>query len=247
MIETDKKLEDLKSFIERYDAFTKEHYQLRFQAFKRDFCVLSSGLEVMSNMAMQVDKSLATRFNLFKLLQVERSEVYTHSAILADLLDPRGTHGQGSLFLEGFLKMLFAKQSFSQKELNFEQLSFGNPQNWLIEKEKVTAFGRLDLVISSINQKIIIVIENKIFALEQKDQLKRYGDWLNLRNRNFIYQTLCYLTPYGLGSNTAYDANYTKLSYREDIFSWLTELIPFVGAVSVVEALKQYIAIVRKF
>jgi len=247
MTDAAKKLEDLKSFIERYGEFTKEHSQLRFQAFKRDFCVLSSGLEAMSNMAMQIDKSLATRFNLFKLLQVERNEVYTHSAILADLLDPRGTHGQGSLFLEGFLKMLFAKNSFCSTDIKFEQVSFAKGHAWTVNKELVTSLGRLDIVISSIDQSIQIVIENKIDAQEQCDQLERYQTWLKMHNNNFAHQCLCYLTTYGYDSNTAFSGSYTKLSYLDDICHWLSGLMPFVGAVAVHEALKQYIAIIRDF
>lgn len=42
--------------------------------------------------------------NIFRLLGITTDEVRTHSALLADLLNPRGTHGQGSLFLATFLQ-----------------------------------------------------------------------------------------------------------------------------------------------
>ena len=31
------------------------------------------------------------------------SEVFTHTPILKELLDPRGSHGQGNLFLKSFI------------------------------------------------------------------------------------------------------------------------------------------------
>ena len=37
-------------------------------------------------------------FNLFEILKRETDEVHTHSAILAELLDPQGSHGQGPVF-----------------------------------------------------------------------------------------------------------------------------------------------------
>jgi hypothetical protein len=48
------------------------------------------------------ERTQASRFCLIRLLGIEELEK-THSRILADLLNPQGTHGQGRLFLEGFL------------------------------------------------------------------------------------------------------------------------------------------------
>ena len=42
-------------------------------------------------------------FNLFAILGRETDEVRTHSAILAELLDPSGSHGQGAVFLRQFV------------------------------------------------------------------------------------------------------------------------------------------------
>lgn len=34
-------------------------------------------------------------FNIFSILKMETDEVKTHSAFLAELLNPKGSHGQG--------------------------------------------------------------------------------------------------------------------------------------------------------
>jgi hypothetical protein len=46
------------------------------------------------------------RFNIFSILQVDHYEVRTHSPFLAELLNPRGSHGQGAVFLKHFLDIL---------------------------------------------------------------------------------------------------------------------------------------------
>ena len=41
-------------------------------------------------------------FNIFEILKAEHYEVTTHSAILAELLNPKGAHGCNDLFLKSF-------------------------------------------------------------------------------------------------------------------------------------------------
>src|SRR5437660_12720896 len=43
------------------------------------------------------------QFNIFQILRVGHLEVTTHSPILAELLNPKGRHGQGAAFLRLFL------------------------------------------------------------------------------------------------------------------------------------------------
>lgn len=43
-------------------------------------------------------------FNIFSILKVERDEVYTHSAMLCELLNPNGSHGRKDSFLQLFIK-----------------------------------------------------------------------------------------------------------------------------------------------
>ena len=43
-------------------------------------------------------------FNIFEVMRMQNDEVYTHSAIIASLLDSRQSHGCGLAFLDLFLK-----------------------------------------------------------------------------------------------------------------------------------------------
>ena len=45
-------------------------------------------------------------FNIFSILRNEPDEVNLHSQFLAELLNPKGSHNQGTILLEAFLKQV---------------------------------------------------------------------------------------------------------------------------------------------
>ena len=45
-------------------------------------------------------------FNIFEVMHAQRDEVYTHSAIIASLLNPKWNHGCNSTFLKIFVDHL---------------------------------------------------------------------------------------------------------------------------------------------
>src|SRR5690606_41341365 len=53
-----------------------------------------------------VAKSTGENFNLFRILGMETAEVKTHSRFLAELLNPKGSHLQGDVFLKLFIDYL---------------------------------------------------------------------------------------------------------------------------------------------
>ena len=112
-------------------------------------------------------------FNVFRLCGVDHYETM-HSKILAEFLNPQGSHGQRTLFLKCFQKLLKDrfkfKGEFSDRTSVTTEVSFDD--------------GRLDILIKDESTKSICVIENKIFASEQPEQLERYSKWLEgERNR----------------------------------------------------------------
>ncbi|WP_448646554.1 PD-(D/E)XK nuclease family protein [Pseudomonas mohnii] len=68
-------------------------------------------------------------FNIFAITKIERAEVATHSAMIAELLNPRGSHGKGPVFLAHFLSTI---------ELEHES-SLDNAQ---VRKEQTFGGGR---------------------------------------------------------------------------------------------------------
>lgn len=82
-----------------------------------------------------------------------------HSRLLGTLLDPRGTHGQGRLFLNSFLRLV--------------GISDPEKDEWAVTVE----VGRVDLVIrrKNPNAPSVVIVENKVNgAGDQSSQLYRY-------------------------------------------------------------------------
>lgn len=106
----------------------------------------------------------------FRLSQFFRSDEVGLSAMLAFLLDPQATHGQGDGYLVEFLKAcdlsgIAITQNFLRARISV--------------KAEVQTIGqrRADIVVTS--PTYTIVIENKPWAGDKKDQIADYARWLN--------------------------------------------------------------------
>jgi hypothetical protein len=184
----------------------------------------------------------APRFNIFRLLGVAHLEDQTHSPFLADLLNPRGTHGQGHLFLTTFLQYCAQKWPRRPFQLSEEEIQTGS---WHIQREVGISLasgqgGFMDIVLLNSNLRCVIVIENKIYAGEQWEQLQRYRQWLEVTYPN-CDQALIFLTPRG---RKAESGRALSLSYRKDIVTWLEAVLPHVQASNIQTIIKQYVAII---
>ena len=60
-------------------------------------------------------------FNLFSITRIERAEVNTHSAMIAELLSPEGRHGQGVYFLELFLSTIGFEHECSLRDARVQK------------------------------------------------------------------------------------------------------------------------------
>ena len=157
-------------------------------------------------------------FNVFSILGVEADEVRTHSAFLADLLNPQGSHRQGAVFLKLFLELKVVKNS--------EHGEYKNPETFQVTKEGSTDRGRIDILLEK--RDACIVIENKIYADDQDAQMERYYDYATSKRLSEEQIKLVYLTldgsPPSKGSLGKLPEERVKcLSYSEDIINWLEE------------------------
>lgn len=234
------KLDDFNLFFRRYEKFLNYRKQLRLTEFKNSFGHIKAGLKIIISVLSELNKATALNFNIFRLLGVDREEVRTHSAFLADLLNPMGTHGQKAIFLESFLR--YCREKFNGFPIPRDDI---NKPWWFVEREMSTlSFGRLDLVIKCPEFGFMVVIENKIGAGDQEDQLKRYSQWLSTQKKYFPNQALIYLTPTGSKSPTGDDKEY-NLSYHDDIKVWLEDNIKDIKAQRLREIINQYIEIIN--
>jgi len=191
-------------------------------------------------------------FNLFSVLNVETRENKTHSAFLAELLDPKGCHLQGSIFLELFLQVVSRDLEENDEKPSLLGKFIKNGDSKLtkefgigkrddLEKEG----GRVDIYIEKgMNT---LCIENKIYAQDQHTQIERYCNY-NKENNMVLYLTL-----HGQDASDESKGclesgvDYYNLSYKDHIIQWLELCLKEVpNLTSVRESINQYILLIKK-
>lgn len=132
------------------------------------------------------DRKSGLRFNIFKALGVERSEL-PHSRFLACLLDPQGLHDQNELFLNSFLR-----------DVIHEQAELSDLTKSEVRTEVPIWSGRLDVLIILPDGQMV-ALENKVDADEGDAQLERYRRWLQdpPQSNSGRPHHLVFLTPEG--------------------------------------------------
>jgi hypothetical protein len=107
--------------------------------------------------------------------------------LVADLLAPSGSHGQGSLFLSEFLSAVGVDRRLAMDRVTV------SPEKML--RLKGEDIGRIDVLVDFGDREFGLAIESKPWAYEQEAQLERYVKGLSeLYGQNFI---LLFLTKEG--------------------------------------------------
>ncbi|AFC26132.1 hypothetical protein SGRA_3407 [Saprospira grandis str. Lewin] len=178
---------------------------------------------------------MGENFNIFETLKLHKKEVRLHSSILAEFLNPSGTHGQEDKFLRLFLEQE-SIQNFDSKSAIVEVEKFAGFLN-----DDKTEGGRIDIVITDADNKRII-IENKIYAEDQKNQLLRYHNFDPTAR-------LYYLNLFGEDpTDRSLDSeNYKIISYKHDIILWLESCRKEAVALPIIrETIAQYINLLKR-
>jgi hypothetical protein len=150
------------------------------------------------------------KFNIFNLLSKRFDEVNFHSKFIHELLNPKGSHGYGFAFLGKLLSEL--------------QLSEFKIEDAEVYKE----YKNIDILIKN-NRKQAIVIENKLWAVDQPAQLERY--YKALIGEGFLDIKIFYLSIDGkdaedhsigeLNLLPNWATIYTPISYNHEIDQWI--------------------------
>lgn len=185
-------------------------------------------------------------YNLFSILNIERYEL-KHSALIANLLDPKGSHGCGDAFLRAFFEIALKGTAYP-----FES---STPPNSYTEYYTGPIAGdtggRIDILVKS--SRYGLIIENKIYAGDQDKQLTRYDNY-GKETFGADGYLLVYLTLYGYDASkestatkSAEKVGYLRLSYAEDILCWLEQCARLADNKPLVrESLNQYIQTIKQ-
>ena len=153
------------------------------EALEKFFNAAAQKVDEAEKQQREIDKIEATGFNVFHLIEADENKL---SDILADLLDPKGSHGQGDLFL----RLLFERLEISPETsatLN-ARVSREAPTETIKNRKR-----RMDILVRA---GITLAIENKVDSKDQDKQVPDYLEHLRLdTQRNAPQSTLIYLTP----------------------------------------------------
>ncbi len=125
---------------------------------------------IVDNRKLEQLEDLLVDFNIFEVLGIEKSET-RHSLFLAWLLDPSGNHGLGDYFLRRFLLLV---TSYARSHEMAEITAF-DVDHWKLREVNVeTERHRIDVLLTSPEDRFVCAIENKLFSGEHGNQLERY-------------------------------------------------------------------------
>ena len=185
-------------------------------------------------------------YNLFSILNIERYEL-KHSALIANLLDPKGSHGCGDAFLRAFFEIALKERTYPFEDCTLPH-SYTEYYTGPIAGD---TGGRIDILVKSSHYGLII--ENKIYAGDQDKQLTRYDNY-GKETFGADGYLLVYLTLYGsdaskesTATKRAEEVGYLRLSYAEDILRWLEQCVRLADNKPLVrESLNQYIRTIKQ-
>jgi hypothetical protein len=181
-------------------------------------------------------RATGEHYNIFKILGIGHYEVRTHSPILGDLLNRKGTHSQGDAFLR-ILVQGMGIEGFDTASSRVDLEYYAGP---VTEKSG----GRIDIRITD-DHGNEIVIENKIYAGDQENQLERYR--ATRPQAKLFYLTLQGDLPAGYDDAKLEALQVTRLSYATDIRDWLIACQQVAAArPHVRETISQYLYLVRE-
>lgn len=175
------------------------------------YAVLKPKLQNYWEMKRYMDRFLSTDFNVFDRIKPKENAL---SDIIADLLNPAGSHGQQRIFLNAFLRRINTNGGLLEQPCEVHrEFYFTNKSD----------SGKIDILVT-FDSDFRIGIENKWETGEGNDQLRKYRDYLNkVSNGQFC---LIYLTPDGREPDSISPKDENRLllmSYRSHILEWLRE------------------------
>ncbi len=178
-------------------------------------------------------------FNIFNTIGLhDDDEVKLHTPFITHLLNANAEHGMKDAFLKEFIAVVYGESYTFDTEKSYACAER------IIGPVTKDSGGRMDIIVES-NCRAIIV-ENKLNAKDQPNQLLRYKNYADTFCKNG-YEIL-YLSLDGHKANDIAESEYRCISYKEHILKWLEQCLCVIPAEkhAVREAILQYKALVEK-
>jgi len=179
-------------------------------------------------------------YNIFKVAGISEKEVRL-CRVLADLLDPKGLHYKGSVYLKLFMDNVIRPLIDKTGKFNLSKVR-------VTTEYPITEDRRIDIVIE--DGTVFIPIEVKIFAGEQEKQITDYAVFSRKMNAKDCFIPVVFLTIDGCESYEASKDDYVRISFKKHIISWLEKCLSLEEKNKVSplrEILKQLINAIKSF
>jgi len=145
--------------------------------------------------------------NVFDVLRITKTEI-RHSNMLAWLLNSNENHGLGDQFIRGIFQCLVEGSEKLHKDI-FRVL-MADFRKFTIRRE----YNNIDLLLTSVTDKIVLCIENKIDSEEHDNQLhKYYSDITQEYSSEEWLRLFVFLSPDGREASDS--DNWLVLSYSQ--------------------------------
>jgi len=163
------------------------------------------------------------KFNIFQALKLQNNEV-KHSNFLGWLLTPFESHNLMDCFLKELLKIAL------QNDTSLVDIILSDLTDAKVTLEKMANDGRrMDIFIESPRNKLVCVIENKVWSGEGCNQLEDYRDFILNHNKykDYKHKIFLFLTPYKYSLCEDYKG-YIRINYG-DILKAINNLMKQYG------------------
>ena len=236
-------IQDIDKFFSKVRSLEANYWSNRLVEEKTQFTSFIEREILFQKEIKAIRQKETPYYNIFEVLNIRHRETKTHTPFLVHLLNPKASHEQGALFLNAFFKDVLGTDFRYEEMMRFE-----------VYEEKNTNYGRVDIYLefSINNQAYGIVIENKIYAGNQPQQLERYYNYLRrdeklcIKNIMVVYLTVNKKraergTIRKSLSQLLYNQNVlVDIGYKEDLINWLVKCQKKCTSEMVKYTLKQY-------
>lgn len=207
---------------------------------------VSTEIQLINTSKRLYAKQLAPKFSIFNYIATNETNL---SYILADLLNPKGSHQQDDLFLKNFIKICLPNLQCQEWNEFLDNLTKIGVKTEVIASAN-QSYRRMDIYLNY-GEKYGICIENKPYAKDQKDQLSDYYQELSKKHS---YKQLVYLSQnlpsdYSVKSEDLKqwenNREFSHIGY-DDLVDWLNACKADCQNASVLEFINQFIKFIQK-
>jgi hypothetical protein len=198
---------------------------------------------LINNLNLEKLEVKTSKFNPFNVLKIGHFEI-RHSNVLAWLLDPKETHNLNDKILKKLLSnVVLLNEDVIPDGLRLKDIQLSSFEDAIIYRER----DNIDILVVSERNKLILLIENKIYSRESKNQLNKYIDNIDpeYETNNMIilpvYLTLDGDTPKG-------SERFCIFSHEQvyDIIKFTIELYSDNMSRQVLDFIKYYLKLLKE-